>query len=215
MKCKRYLVFQTAIIGESFMCCVLSIFWIIIFWKRGIHCWRQNCTQRFAFSVHVLKPGRQNILEPSGNPLMHIKWIQQTERIIHYFLIKVRISVCLYHCLGFLYIPPFLFPCAVVNNHVYEFGLWIFCSVLLATALLYGAQKTMGSVATGTVEALTYYIPDIGKTLAVIFSVPFHSHLYSNWFDVWPYSGKVSPATVFGKSCITIIFQKGYKHLEL
>lgn len=132
---------------------------------------------------------------PSGNPPMHIKWIQQTERIIHYFLIKVRVSVCLYHCLGFLYIPPFLFPCAVVNNHVYEFGLWIFCSVLLATALLYGSQKTMGSVATGTVEVLTYYIPDIGKTLAVIFSVPFNYNLYSNWFDVWLYSGKVSPAT--------------------
>lgn len=132
---------------------------------------------------------------PSGNPPMHIKWIQQTERIIHYFLIKVRVSVCLYHCLGFLYIPPVLFPCAVVNNHVYEFGLWIFCSVLLATALLYGSQKTMGSVATGTVEVLTYYIPDIGKTLTVIFSVPFNYNLYSNWFDVWLYSGKVSPAT--------------------
>ena len=189
------------------MCYVLSISWINIFWKRGVHCWGQNCKQRFAFSVHVLKPGRRNILEPggvggrapSGNLPMHIKWIQQTERIIHYFLIKVRISVCLYHCLGFLYIPPFLFPCAVVNNHVYEFGLWIFCSVLLATALLYGAQKTVGSVATRTVEVLTYYIPDIGKTLAVIFSVPFDYNL----------SGKVSPATVFGKSCITIIPSKG------
>ena len=67
--------------------------------------------------------------------------------------------------------------------------------MLLATALLYGSQKTMGSVATGTVEVLTYYIPDIGKTLAVIFSVPFNYNLYSNWFDVWLYSGKVSPAT--------------------
>ena len=81
--------------------------------------------------------------------------------------------------------------------------------MLLATALLYGAQKTMGSVATGTVQVLTYYIPDTDKTLAVIFSVPFDYNLYSNWFDVWLYSGKVSPATVFGKSCITIIPSKG------
>ena len=150
---------------------------------------------------------------PSGNPPMHIKWIQQTERIIHYFLIKVRVSVCLYHCLGFLYIPPVLFPCAVVNNHVYEFGLWIFCSVLLATALLYGSQKTMGSVATGTVEVLTYYIPDIGKTLTVIFSVPFNYNLYSNWFDVSGFtvakSVQLQLATVFGKSCITMIPSKG------
>ena len=73
--------------------------------------------------------------------------------------------------------------------------------MLLATALLDGAQKTMGSVATGTVEVLTYYIPDTDKTLAVIFSVPFDYNLYCNWFDVWLYSGKVSPATVFGKSC--------------
>ena len=75
--------------------------------------------------------------------------------------------------------------------------------------MLYGAQKTMGSVATGAVEVLTCYIPDIGKPLAVIFSVPFDYNLYSNWFDVWLYSGKVSPARVFGKSCITIIPSKG------
>ena len=71
---------------------------------------------------------------PSGNPPMHIKWIQQTEIIIHYFLIKVRIYVCFYYCLEFLYIPLFLFPWIVqwwitmFMNLVCEF----FCSVLLA-----------------------------------------------------------------------------------
>lgn len=85
--------------------------------------------------------------------------------------------------------------------------------MLLATALLYGSQKTMGSVATGTVEVLTYYIPDIGKTLAVIFSVPFNYNLYSNWFDVSGFtvakSVQLQLATVFGKSCITMIPSKG------
>ena len=41
MYCKGYLVFQIAIIGESFMRYVLSIFWINIFWKTGVHCWSQ------------------------------------------------------------------------------------------------------------------------------------------------------------------------------
>ncbi|CAH3013549.1 unnamed protein product [Porites evermanni] len=58
------------------------------------------------------------------------------------------------------------------------------------TALLYGARKTAGPVARGAVGVLTYYIPHIDKTLAVMYSVPFDYNWYSNWFDVWLYSGK-------------------------
>ena len=56
--------------------------------------------------------------------------------------------------------------------------------------MLYGARKTAGPVARGAVGVLTYYIPDIDKTLAVMYSVPFDYNWYSNWFDVWLYSGK-------------------------
>lgn len=80
------------------------------------------------------------------------------------------------------------------------------------TALLYGSQKTMGSVATGTVEVLTYYIPDIGKTLAVIFLF----HLTTTCTAIGLMFGftvaksvQLQLATVFGKSCITMIPSKG------
>ena len=55
---------------------------------------------------------------------------------------------------------------------------------------MYGARKTAGPVATGAVGVMTYYIPSIQKTLAVLFSVPFDYNLYSNWWDVKLYSGK-------------------------
>ena len=55
---------------------------------------------------------------------------------------------------------------------------------------MYGARKTAGPVATGAVGVMTYHIPSIQKTLAVLFSVPFDYNLYSNWWDVKLYSGK-------------------------
>ena len=48
------------------------------------------------------------------------------------------------------------------------------------TALLYGARKTTGPVARGAVGVLTYYIPDIDKTLAVMYCVPFDYNWHSN-----------------------------------
>lgn len=56
--------------------------------------------------------------------------------------------------------------------------------------MLYGARKTAGPVARGAVGVLTYYIPHIDKTLAVMYSVPFDYNWYSNWYDVRLYSGK-------------------------
>ena len=57
-------------------------------------------------------------------------------------------------------------------------------------ALLYEARKTSGPVAKGAVGVLTYNIPDLGQTLAVMFSIPFDYNLYSNWWGVKLYSGK-------------------------
>ena len=79
----------------------------------------------------------------------------------------------------------------VTNDPVYDFCLnCLFVCLFLGTTLLYGARKTAGPVARGAVGVLTYYIPDIDKTLAVMYSVPFDYNWYSNWFDVWLYSGK-------------------------
>lgn len=61
--------------------------------------------------------------------------------------------------------------------------------MFLGKALLYGAQKTRGPVARGVVGVFTYYLPEISKTLAVMFSVPYDYVSYSNWFDVQLYSG--------------------------
>jgi len=58
-------------------------------------------------------------------------------------------------------------------------------------ALLYGARKTAGPVATGAVGVMAYYIPDIHATLAVMFSVPFDYNWYKNWWNVNIYGGKV------------------------
>jgi len=50
-------------------------------------------------------------------------------------------------------------------------------------ALLYGARKTNG-VARGAVGVMTYYIPGIYFTLAVMFSVPYDYNWYENWWNV-------------------------------
>uniref|UniRef100_UPI003CC7B11C Actinoporin n=1 Tax=Orbicella faveolata TaxID=48498 RepID=UPI003CC7B11C len=56
-------------------------------------------------------------------------------------------------------------------------------------AVLYGPRKTNGPVATGVVGVLAYYIPSIGKTLAVMWSVPFDYNFYQNWWNAKLYSG--------------------------
>ncbi len=57
-------------------------------------------------------------------------------------------------------------------------------------ALLYDARKTDGPTATGSVGVIAYYMPDVKKTLAVLFSVPFDYNLYSNWWDAKVYPGR-------------------------
>ena len=56
-------------------------------------------------------------------------------------------------------------------------------------AVVYGPRKTSGPVATGVVGVVAYYIPSIGKTLAVMFSVPFDYNLYQNWWNAKLYPG--------------------------
>ena len=55
--------------------------------------------------------------------------------------------------------------------------------------MTYGVRKTPGSPF-GAEGVLTYYITDIGKTLAVMFSVPFNYAKYKNRVDVMLYEGK-------------------------
>lgn len=55
---------------------------------------------------------------------------------------------------------------------------------------LYTAEKTHGPVATGIVGVFAYYMKDVNKTIAVMFSVPFDYNLYSNWWSVKIYPGK-------------------------
>lgn len=58
---------------------------------------------------------------------------------------------------------------------------------------MYAARQSDGPVATGVVGVLTYYIPDMKSTLAVMWSVPFDYNLYENWWNVKLYDGKVKP----------------------
>ena len=55
--------------------------------------------------------------------------------------------------------------------------------------MVYGPRKTAGPVATGSVGCLAYYIPDIDKTLAVMWSVPFDYNWYENWWNAKLYNG--------------------------
>ena len=55
---------------------------------------------------------------------------------------------------------------------------------------LYTARKALGPVARGVVGVFTYYMEGADKTVAVMFSVPFHHNLYSNWWDVRIYRGE-------------------------
>ena len=58
---------------------------------------------------------------------------------------------------------------------------------------IFPGRKTEGPVATGVVGVLCYYVPKRRKSLCVMFSVPFDYNLYSNWWDVQMFSGKISP----------------------
>ena len=55
---------------------------------------------------------------------------------------------------------------------------------------MWGARKTSGPIARGAVGVLTYYIPDLDKTLAIMYSVPFDYNLFRNWWNVKLYSGR-------------------------
>ena len=56
--------------------------------------------------------------------------------------------------------------------------------------MTYGARKTSGFGPYGAEGVFTYYIPDITKTLAVMFSVPFNYFKNKNRVDVKLYEGK-------------------------
>ena len=55
-------------------------------------------------------------------------------------------------------------------------------------SLVWGARKTYGLYATGTVGVFTYNSSD-GKTLAVMWSVPFDFNIFYSWWNVKMYRG--------------------------
>ena len=65
-----------------------------------------------------------------------------------------------------------------------------FFSFSTEKAVLWGARKTYWSHR-GTVGVLTYYVPCIEQTLAVMWSVPYSYFWYENWWNVKLYSGEV------------------------
>ena len=60
----------------------------------------------------------------------------------------------------------------------------------LGEAVQWGARKTWGPIARGAVGVFTYYIRDLDKTLAIMYSVPFDYNLFRNWWNVKLYSGR-------------------------
>ncbi|XP_020600665.1 DELTA-actitoxin-Aeq1b-like [Orbicella faveolata] len=56
-------------------------------------------------------------------------------------------------------------------------------------AVVWGARKTGGFK--GSVGVLTYYVPNIHRTLAVMWSVPYDYFWYENWWNVELYRGDV------------------------
>ena len=64
--------------------------------------------------------------------------------------------------------------------------------VLPEEAAIYGARKTAGPVATGAVGVLCYYVPQMYKSVCVMFSVPFDYNWYSNWWNVKIYQGRAN-----------------------
>jgi len=53
---------------------------------------------------------------------------------------------------------------------------------------IYGARKTLGPVATGSVGVVAYNMDD-GDTIAIMFQVPFDYNLYNNCWNVKIYDG--------------------------
>ena len=51
----------------------------------------------------------------------------------------------------------------------------------------------------------TYYMEGADKTVAVMFSVPFHHNLYSNWWDVRIYRGEQRASYEIMKACTTTV----------
>ena len=70
------------------------------------------------------------------------------------------------------------------NLSVYTYLCFFVYCLSSDQALVYGARKTSGPVATGAVGVMAYCIPNIYQTLAVMFSVPFDYNLYGNWWNV-------------------------------
>lgn len=64
-----------------------------------------------------------------------------------------------------------------------------FSSFSMEKAVLWGARKTSWSP-TGTAGVLTYYVPCIEQTLAVMWHVPYNV-FNKNWWNVKLYSGEV------------------------
>lgn len=56
----------------------------------------------------------------------------------------------------------------------------------------FGARKTAGPVARGTVGVLTYHIAARNQTAALMWSVPYDYNLYSNWWNFEVRSGRVA-----------------------
>ena len=77
---------------------------------------------------------------------------------------------------------------SVTSKQKTHFSLFLFSS---GKAMLWSARKTSGPIARGAVGVLTYYIPVLDKTLAVMYSVPFDYNLYRNWWNVKLYSGRL------------------------
>ncbi|XP_002963283.2 DELTA-actitoxin-Afr1a [Selaginella moellendorffii] len=62
------------------------------------------------------------------------------------------------------------------------------------STLGFGARKTSGPVARGTVGVITHYLSAENRTAAIMWSVPFDYNLYSNWWNFELRNGRVSPS---------------------
>ena len=49
---------------------------------------------------------------------------------------------------------------------------------------MYNGRKSKGPIARGCAGVIAFYIPDLDKTLSVMYSVPFDYTFYSNWWNV-------------------------------
>ena len=75
-------------------------------------------------------------------------------------------------------------------------------------ALLFGARKGSWSLR-GVEGVLTYHIPEIKQSLAVMFSVPYDLNLYSNYYDVQLFPGHKQPDEATFKAMYNVKPRKG------